>query len=201
MSRFLELLESRRFLSVSPTIQSDLSEVRGAIASLLADVKRIDKLTKPDVRRLKTDFRHAGQSQKQLLNVFNSDLNRAIGDLNGSLGFLRHVAGHDLPLATSAVNSLSRNPGNATGESMLSSAVSWLTTDSQTGGLLAEGLRLTDKASGDLSTVATSLPTNAPAQRDVAKAQTDVTSIDAALHLDTASFASSMQKLIADLQS
>ena len=199
-SRYLEQLEARRLFSVSPTIQADLNSVRSAITSLLADVKRVERVTKPDVRRLKIDFRRAGPSQKHLLDVFNTDLNRAMGNLNGSLSFLRHIAGHDLSLATSAVNSLARHPGNASGEAMLSSAVSWLTTDGQTGGLLAAGLRQTDKASADLSNIAASLPANAPAQKDVTKAQTDMTSVDAALHADASSFASSMQKLIADIQ-
>ena len=201
MHRFFELLESRRLFSVSPTIQTDVSQVRAEISSLLADAKRAEKVTKLDVRRLKIDFRQATPSEKHLFNVFNSDLNRVIGDLKGSLSFLRHVEGHDLPLAVSAANSLQKNPGNAAGEAMLGSAVSWLTTDRQTGGLLADGVRLTGKASTDLSAVAASLPTNAPALKDLTKAQTDLAAVYAPLQADSTSFASSTQKLIADLQS
>jgi hypothetical protein len=199
MPRFVEPLEPRRLLSVSPTIQADLNLVRGAISSVLADAKHAEKLSEPDLHRLRIDFRHANPSQKHLFNVFNGNLGRGVGDFDGSLSFVRHIAGFDLPLVISALNSLQRNPGNTAGEAMLSSAVSWLTTDSQTGGLLAEALQQTNKASSDLSTLAASLPSNAPAQRDVANAQTDVTVVGSALNLDSTSLKSSVQKLIADV--
>ena len=201
MHRFFELLESRRLFSASPMIQADVNQIRSEISSLLADEKRAEKLTKPDLRRLKIDFRHATPTERYLLSVFNSDVNRVIGDLKGSLSFLRHVAGHDLPLALSASSSLQKNPGNPTGEALRGSAISWLTTDRQTGGLLADGVRLTGKAQADLSAVVASLPTNAPALRDLAKVQTDLTNIDAPLQADSASFTTSMQQLITNLQS
>lgn len=201
MHRFFELLESRRLFSASPMIQADVNQIRSEISSLLADEKRAEKLTKPDLRRLKIDFRHATPTERYLLSVFNSDVNRVIGDLKGSLSFLRHVAGHDLPLALSASSSLQKNPGNPTGEAQRGSAISWLTTDRQTGGLLADGVRLTGKAQADLSAIVASLPTNAPALKDLAKMQTDLSNIDAPLQADSVSFTTSMQQLITDLQS
>ena len=201
MPRFFEPLESRQFLSASPTILADVNQIRSEISSLLVDEKRAEKLTKPNVRRLKIDFRLATPTEKHLFGVFNSDVNRVIGDLKGSLSFLRHVSGHDLPLAVSASSSLQRNPGNPAGEALLSSALSWLTSDRQTGGLLADGVRLTGKAEADLSAVIASLPTNAPALRDLTKAQTDLTAIDTPLQADSTAFTSSTQQLITDLQS
>ena len=199
MQRFAEPLEPRRLFSVSPTIQADLNLARGAISSVLADAKHAEQLSKPELHRLRIDFRHANPSQKHLFDLFNGDLDRTVADFNGSLSFVRHVAGFDLPLVISALNSLQRRPGNTAGEAMLSSAVSWLTTDSQTGGLLAEALQQADKASTVLSALAASLPSNAPAQRDVAQAQADVTAVGDALNLDSTSLKSSVQKLIADV--
>lgn len=206
LTRFVQALESRTFLSASPvptTIIADELAVAADIKAFHADLKAYGPTYKADVKALKADLEALPKSEQNalLLNVLRADQNKCAATLRADFAHLMAVDRPALHKLRADGLRVFMHPTDAAAKAALAADITAFQSANAAplATFMADLTACTHTLSTDVAALVAANPTATKLASDLQKAQADVAAAVSTIQNDLSKTQADLGKLTTDL--